>query len=982
MLKHKYSEQIHRRLSWDEHPSAEDPRHALKRMMKSYWHSSYLGGRFCDDAEPTKHESESPDVKGGLRPGQNVEDVESGAMDHLIFGKDRILQRRKARKVKPTSQTADGQPMEQDDFIIDPITNRKVARQPQSGSLKNGEDIPVKTFKDYRSQFANAEVVSKQATSSEQHMMDAWPHFQSDEYVQNSDSREHKHSQSEGFNFEEHHPAVSPRTNKAASAEGESAGFDDLLRYKPFQDSGLDAHPASIEEGLSKDHGDLLRCRTAKDQAHGQFGDLQPPQENINGYEYKSVVADEIASRFENAESRDATQHNPATGETDALRDTEPAHKSADQRGSIRHEGKQLGFREEFVKPEVLRRYRSTVEAVEPGDFPETTVEDLRAKYGAVQLKQYTTVRAAGQEQTLPSSAQGLRERSDQKELAENEPSYNMSEGEPQPPAEALSNDHTVLQKCNGPSLFNEPDGRLSSADEKANLDANHVLAEDYGGSSMSNDSGGKSFYPEKKLSYVEMENGPQEATYQESEGRPVAQDNSVEEDIDPHYDFNGSQCRATEEPKDRAVFGSEASEKANSLGPSLERLASVKQGQGKKSNYREMLESLMNQHEQLSDVHDEEATLAIKSAKAKNQQADVPGRKLTGKYMRDFPEEFEKSWTQTLSSPPADAEISTETEALVESENMDGGLEGAFGRPGPSKIQPALDRHVSAKDTIDQDSPGAQDPRGVETSTQDERGEEIKQYSGVWDAKNKLTEDADGHAAKESSEVCEETKSTTENVPVLYKVLAYDPTMQKINVAETTSLVPDFTSALSPADALLRLSHPTRFFPHFASLEAEGFEIVSGSGDVLVFRKVRPSKPEQVEEISTELASADTKRPAIESPVNPIDMTGRPRVISPASANFASPTGYVKYENLPETEASNLPPPPPRVAYNINLRREEPVYSGPKYRPHDEQKQKKGLGQRLLVGGVWVAGISYGLGVVSEYFTTGGMDGMGPQGL
>jgi hypothetical protein len=28
------------------------------------------------------------------------------------------------------------------------------------------------------------------------------------------------------------------------------------------------------------------------------------------------------------------------------------------------------------------------------------------------------------------------------------------------------------------------------------------------------------------------------------------------------------------------------------------------------------------------------------------------------------------------------------------------------------------------------------------------------------------------------------------------------------------------------------------------------------------------------------------------------------------------------------------------------------------------------------------VAGVSYAVGVVSEYFRTGGMDGMGPRGL
>ena len=41
-----------------------------------------------------------------------------------------------------------------------------------------------------------------------------------------------------------------------------------------------------------------------------------------------------------------------------------------------------------------------------------------------------------------------------------------------------------------------------------------------------------------------------------------------------------------------------------------------------------------------------------------------------------------------------------------------------------------------------------------------------------------------------------------------------------------------------------------------------------------------------------------------------------------------------------------------------------------------------KGKGKRLLVGAAWVAACSYAVGVVSEFFRTGGMDGKGPQGF
>jgi hypothetical protein len=72
------------------------------------------------------------------------------------------------------------------------------------------------------------------------------------------------------------------------------------------------------------------------------------------------------------------------------------------------------------------------------------------------------------------------------------------------------------------------------------------------------------------------------------------------------------------------------------------------------------------------------------------------------------------------------------------------------------------------------------------------------------------------------------------------YVVLAFDPLTQSVNVAETSSTVEHVGNATTPAEAILRLSNPSKFFPHFKPLEEQGYEIVSGRGDVLIFRKVR----------------------------------------------------------------------------------------------------------------------------------------------
>ena len=189
------------------------------------------------------------------------------------------------------------------------------------------------------------------------------------------------------------------------------------------------------------------------------------------------------------------------------------------------------------------------------------------------------------------------------------------------------------------------------------------------------------------------------------------------------------------------------------------------------------------------------------------------------------------------------------------------------------------------------------------------------------------------------------------------YKILAYDPTMQSISIAETTSIVPDSATALTPAEVLLRLSNPAKFFPHFEPLQAEGYEIISGSGDVLVFRKVRTAAP-----VGTRSESSSSYRDRSRKPTmrNPIDgMQSRPVA---ATGNFASPTGFVNYDQP-------ISPDPPFKS-NIDVRREEPVFSGKSsWTEGDEKKKRKqpGLAKRILVGSAMVGGCSYAIGVVAE---------------
>jgi hypothetical protein len=210
---------------------------------------------------------------------------------------------------------------------------------------------------------------------------------------------------------------------------------------------------------------------------------------------------------------------------------------------------------------------------------------------------------------------------------------------------------------------------------------------------------------------------------------------------------------------------------------------------------------------------------------------------------------------------------------------------------------------------------------------------------------------------------------------PTIYKILAYDPIMQTIKIAETTSIISDNSSALTPAEVLLRLSKSAKFFPHFQPLQSQDYEIASGSGDVLVFRKVRESTP--IASLQPSAASTASSVPHGRKVINPID--GMQSAPQPATGNFASPTGFVNHD---------LPSDHPFIS-GIDVRREEPVFSGRRNEWQDGEGDKeepgrrsKKVGRGLLVGAAWVAACSYAVGVVAEFFKTGGSDGKGPVGF
>ncbi|OBT66148.1 hypothetical protein VE03_05160 [Pseudogymnoascus sp. 23342-1-I1] len=223
--------------------------------------------------------------------------------------------------------------------------------------------------------------------------------------------------------------------------------------------------------------------------------------------------------------------------------------------------------------------------------------------------------------------------------------------------------------------------------------------------------------------------------------------------------------------------------------------------------------------------------------------------------------------------------------------------------------------------------------------------------------------------ASKDQS--AENGDGVTAQNPTVYKILAYSPETQSVLITETTSVVPPGNrKPLSPAAVLPRLKNPARFLPHIAPLLNEGYEIASGDGHVLVFRKVRDGPPLGIPAAKTETDTQARKM------TNPIDGM---QSIRPATGNFASPTGFVNHD-LPEYH----------IKSGTETGQDGQNYDGSESSWKDQewhdraarrQKGKKKV-KRLLIGAVWVGGLSYAVGVVAEFFRTGGTEGKGAVGL
>jgi hypothetical protein len=1107
-IKHKYIEALNRKLAWDRQNPAFARQSGFKGFMCSAWRGNDAGssGSWIDINKLKAARSDA-----GKKQSIGIEDVEQSAFDKLLDGKDGLYNLFQARsrifhrafnnssyvpQQTPKASTPYSSPNDssapwrignedtsrnppsqqntssESDYKIDPITNRKVFRNKLAQNVCGPTEVPVKTFKGYRSQFqkfqppVSTHIMSEVDNTKE--MDSNKPHKKRQEnrdpVRESLKDCENGESNKPFFTYEPGGKAPDP-------VQQGLKDYDSRVSYQASPRERADTavkgpvHSCPVQEGL-KDYD--------RRAYYSRFGIEDP----IARFSQKSAQSDTASEESQGdgaifpQGSFKGSRPEARPGPVDTSRKGLEDHDSKTTYGPILHnepDGKAFG-RDDMVR-EGLK------------DFDATTL------YGPV-LHNEPDGKLLDQHDPVQEGLKDFDSTATYGPVQHNEPDGKAPSKE-DPVQEGLKDFDGAT--AYGPVRYNEPDGKapneqdpvargLSDFDKKENYGARRILKN------------------------ISLNRG------YSSTDRSFRYQN----DIDTREDLD-----LLRQSDVRARAGIVKRAKKESAEEKLAKREDLENRFQKLAIENSELRNIASHLKGRIDSKLEEVSSGI--------SFEDPKRKLTGNFVRDFPEEFERKWTSENSDsgalspkPLADAsgydeipkglELSYEQEVQKkEKEFIDGlaskerfarktntpRLETSLDRSNPSpseeketvtqvRLEPKVSqdfkkmvqdfkkRYADLKLQFEPDSyskkpqgletsyteeckqpkeidPYSKKPQGLETSYAEEvkRLKEIDPYSkepkglelsyaeecaakrvkgdtsmfvsptegpkGDEDVakekdpvsehfarrkknslKNRLKqkdkelvsevrsiyEDQYGTIDCQHRQVASDPTKVQDNVgevvdsssaapePTVYKILAYDPTMQSISTAETTSIVPDSATALTPAEVLLRLSNPAKFFPHFGPLQAQGYEIVSGSGDVLVFRKVRLAGPPGVKSESSSAYQDRTMKNT-----NPIDgMQSTP--VAP-TGNFASPTGFVNHDLPGEVD--------PPFKSNIDVRREEPVFSGKSTwseGPAYPRRKKVGRVRKMLIGAAWVGGLSYTLGVVAEYFRTGGADGLGPKGF
>ncbi|KAK4144494.1 uncharacterized protein C8A04DRAFT_11375 [Dichotomopilus funicola] len=968
---------------------AEGAKNVVKKVAGNYWSSgrqpSQAAGRFINtDASPKK----TPDNPTGIRPGRNIEDVERAPLEHLLFGNKQFQSPRE--NVKSTQSASDV------DSSIDPITNRrvpKVGEQTQTPFFSHGPPTEAE-LKKY-------DLDHLWASSEQSPIVNHYG--KPDSSFQDTLSWEHKEVR--------WHRSDAITSASATSAAGYAAlrlsktaqrpepaieEYTDLGKYGAFRAHEPDGKYKAQEETVANPEELSKYGAVRAHEPDGKYKDLPEPPANAEELsKYGAVRAHEPDGKYKlasdpPADPEELSKYKPVRShepdgkykeQPETTVDPEELKKYKPVR-SHEPDGKYKEQPEETVDPEELKKY-GPVRSHEP-DGKYKAMGEAEAPVDPKELNKYTAFRSHepdGKYKREMESAPKNQDLGKHLAMRTHEPTSMFAAAYTDAPDAAEIEFYSQPAELSKYGAFrsHEPDGKYAAAYVQAKPDPKELAGYK---AFRSHEPDGKyaAAYVEEKPDAKELSSYARAFRSHEPDGKYAA--SYVQEKPDASELSKYARAFRSHEP-DGKYAAAYVQQK-----PALSELATYK---------------VFRSHEP-DGKYAPTNEPPVKPADTKTSQGPIRSPEPDGKYTAVTDE------TQDLANHEAFTYEDAETRPLPDEARSSKTTDHA-----PEKIDPVENVETLAEEKsafrqqVDElmaraavesgDVSGASSDDSIKAGSSSGQpqggltGNYVRDFpedftkswtAGTTDANLDATllsseqkETSSGTVQSALERVTEITSPTTTppsssvsspQEPSIYKVLAWDPTMQRIESAETTSVVADTSAPLSLADILLRISHPAKFFSHFAPLQAQGFEIVAGSGDVLIFRKVRDAVP------GSENTSVEDSGAAAGAAVNPIDMTGGNYTV--AASRFASPTGFVNY-NLPGTSNTDDVQAAPASLRQNTSRTESASAANVK-----NKKSKISFPKKVAIGAAGLAGSAYSVGVVSEYFRNGGADGKGPKGF
>jgi hypothetical protein len=1059
VARHKYMEALNRKLMWHDKQLPNYAKHlGLKGFMCSAWH-----GRDPKlDGRGAKFAIDEFDGRSFRAPERGIEDVEQNALDHLIneqtFQDDLrklLFEVNQGRSKTTSSNTPKTQAEEQfpneekspaaiQEFEIDPITNRKVYKNPTAKlaeSARKSIHVPVKTFKGYQTQFANF----KPRTDAPEETYGASTKVELPIGHVNRVGLKSATTSSSQFS-QEATGAPNDVDDGYGIYDARVSYNEPFLAYEPDGQIESQEKPDPVNESL-KIYEQNTEQKNAKHQPpslkssiNDKISDLDGRRRDIRNKDRRrrkselgkhmkqvlatleQILADESStSHYQKPTELNSTKE--ALKKFDSKVSYEKPFMAYEPDGQVNAEEKQVLIEECLKGYDSQTQYGQVYHSVPDGHTcPPQDAEAVYDKKHPPGPVYYNEPEGHAYE-SLPKDAEAVYDKKHPSgPVYCNEPDGHARESPPKDPEAIYDKKHSP-----GPVYCNEPDGHARESpprDPEAVYDKKHppgpVYCNEPDGHACKSPPRDPEAVYDRKHSYGPVYHNEPDGHAPES----AAQDPEAVYDTKHlygpvyHNELDGySQCQTTAEDglreyDSRVCYCPKSSSQTKYQKlfrhieePEISTSSTRSEAELKPADirnpylnrYRRTPSSSTNTvvtPKQKREISEESSRVS----QTKRTPQVVRHKKMTGNFVRDFPEESAVKWSTGASEvttllPDNAAKIERNAQT-AEKDYYDGlaSKERFSRKPNTTRLQTSLDRSSVMKPigkmTSSHETPGHPSSKQGEgelsasiasrlnsghkssTNTEAEKGP-----PGTSSSKSSKVDGMEHYSplirsyARELMDnlnAVELPPGTLAEKPTHYKILAYDSSTQSVSMAPIyTSFKVDSSSPPTPADVIPRLSNPAKFFPYFEQLLTEGFQIASGSGDVLVFRKVRGSTVTRGATMASNCYQPNMTR------INPIDGM-RPVA---ATGNFLSPTGFVNYEYPPEE------PVEARFKSNIDVRREEPVFSGKKIW-EDEPEPKRGRGKRLLIGAAWVGACAYAGGVMHEFFHTGGLDGRGPVGF